>query len=749
MLFYSGVTQRVGNVDAGNTVTDFLELERARGITIQSAAITFHWPLPQNCLPGTQPTTVNLIDTPGHQDFRFEVDRCLPGLDGAVCIIDSVKGVEAHTERVWASAQEFFIPRIIFCNKMDRDGASFKRAVTEIGTRLRGWPLVCQIPWWEKSHFVGVIDVINEVGWKWKSEKQKTSYDQEELRELLSTSNRSLLDEIKTARKRLVEGLADYDDVIMDEFLAENTDIPTPMLKQAIKRAISNGDGRVIPIFLGSSARHIGVEPLMDAIVDYLPNPSERPDVEVQVGSEKHRLGQLLQEAGKKSNVASVASVFKVSNHPKEGVISFVRIYHGTLTRQSSTYDTNIGKLERPLGILQLSASQTRDVQELTVGQIGAIKGLRYSRSGDTLLTMTGGKTAVEPIRSIKIRPPEIPPAVAFARISPFGKMAADLLEVALENKSREDPSLRWSRDLTTDEFTIQGMGKLHLEVSLHDIRQRRDIEAEYGDVDVDYKECVTGPAMTQHVVLDKVINNVAGKVACTITVEAATGRKEGRGVVEKDGNVFHIEIPRPENGIPYSFAKEEARLQMMNGALAAVARGPRRGSPVHGCRIHMLLDTTPEALHRPTPHHFSVLGRVAVERVLRDAFKNNQMGLFEPVMLAHFICPEDVAGLVQQDITSGAGGRVLEMADRSSEPGEGDNITAARIYTPPDPWDCITSLRDKRVFSRVVEIVAKVPFKEMLDYDSRLRSRTAGRHSLTMQFDSFDRVVGKREKGL
>ncbi|RCI09342.1 hypothetical protein L249_3697 [Ophiocordyceps polyrhachis-furcata BCC 54312] len=753
MLFYSGVTQRVGNVDAGNTVTDFLELERARGITIQSAAITFNWPLPQDCPPGAQPKTVNLIDTPGHQDFRFEVDRCLPVLDGAVCIIDSVKGVEAHTERVWASAQEFNIPRIVYCNKMDREGASFKRSILEIATRLRGWPLVCQLPWWEKENFVGVIDVIHEVGYRWKSDKIKTRYGPEELRELLSSANKNLLAEIQVARDRLVEGLAEFDDAIMNEFLAENPKIPASLLTQAIKRVISKGDGRLIPVFAGSSSRHIGIEPLMDAITDYLPSPSDRPDVEVQVDSSKHRLGEVLKGAGKKGNVASVASVFKVSNHPKEGVISFVRVYHGTLIRQSPTFNTNLGKSERPYGILQISASQTRDIQELCVGQIGALKGLRSARSGDTLLTMSSGKTAVDPIRRIQIRPPDIPPPVAFAQVNPFGKVAADLLQAALENKSREDPSLRWNRDIATDEFTIQGMGKLHLEISLHSMKQRKDIDAQYGDVEVDYKECVTGPTPSHHIVFDKALNGIPGKAACTVALEPiellGQGRKESRNSIEKDGNMFQVEIPKPENGGPLPFHREDARMQLINGALAAVARGPRRGFPLQGCRVSIVLDTSEGAYDRPTAGHFSILGKMAVDTALKDALGKQQVAVLEPVMLAHFMCPEDAAGLVQHDITSVAGGQVLEIADRSSEPTDGDFVDTSRIYTPPDPWDAITSLRDKRAVNRVVEIVAKVPYKNMLDYDSRLRSTTAGRHTVTMSFDSFARVVGKRERDL
>ncbi|KAK5998533.1 Ribosome-releasing factor 2 [Cladobotryum mycophilum] len=755
MLYYSGVTQRVGDVDSGNTVTDFLELERERGITIQSAAITFHWPREQDCAPGTQPNSINLIDTPGHQDFRFEVDRCLPILDGAVCIIDSVKGVEAHTERVWASAQEFQIPRIMYCNKLDREGASFKKAVLEIGARLKGWPLVCQIPWWEKEEFVGVIDVIDGVGYRWKSERQKTRYSPEDLKDLLSKSNPNLLEEMQTARQRLIEGLAEFDESIMDEFLAENDNIPGPLLKTAIRKAIQNGDGRLIPVFAGSSFRHIGVEPLMDAITDYLPNPAERPDVEVRVAGIKQQLQQVLRGKGKKNggaSVASVASVFKVFNHPKEGVLSFVRVYHGTLTRNSPSFNTNMLVQERPMGILQISALKTQDIQELSVGQIGALRGLKKARTGDTLITMANNKPIAEDLRHVQIRPPEIPPPVAFLQVDPYGNVAAQQLEVALESASREDPSLRWSRNTKTEQFTIQGMGKLHLDVSLYNMRQKHKIDAEFGPIEVDYKECVTTTTPPQRATYDRPVAGKNGKATCTAVLEPIDPDGQGKLLesdIERDGNVYHIEIPLGDSHNVISFDVDEARQQLLNGAIAGLARGPRRASPIHGCHITVTLDTSTEALETPTGGHFSSVSRTAVQAALRDAFDRNQIGVLEPIMLTHITCPEAAAGTVQHDITAGAGGQVLEVNDRSAESTGDDLIDVSRIYAPPDPYDSVTSLKGKKSTARMVEIVAKVPYKEMLNYDEHLRSKTAGRHSMTMSFDSFARVVGHREKGL
>lgn len=679
----------------------------------------------------------------------------MPILDGAVCIIDSVKGVEAHTERVWGSAHEFSIPRIVYCNKLDREGASFRKSVLEIGSRLKGWPLVCQIPWWEKEHFVGVIDIINRVGYRWKSERDMKYYDTAQLKEKLTASNGELWTEVNLARQALIEGLADHDDVIMEEFLAENDNISAEMIKGAVRRAIRSGDGKVIPVFAGSSFRHIGVQPLMDAITDYLPNPAERPDVDVRIGAVKHKLKDILAQKhkkGKGAEVASVASVFKVSHHPKEGVISFVRVYHGTMTKNASSFNTHVLAVERPMGILQIAADKTQDIQELHVGQIGALRGLKKARTGDTLITTVGNKAIGENMKHVQIRPPEIPPPVAFLQVDPYGLVAAQELEIALENASREDPSLRWSRNSKTDQFTIQGMGKLHLDVSLHNMRRKHKIDAEFGPIEVDYKESVTAPTQQQNVVFDKSVAGKTGKVGCSVTLEPLQPHHAELApdtTFDRDGNLYNIELPVPENADRQPFDSDDAQHQLLNGAIAGMARGPRRASPVHGCYVSVVLDTSDGALVTPTGGHFSTASRNGVQAALREAFDRQQIGILEPVMLVNIVCPEAVAGTVQHDITAAAGGQILEVTDRSAESSSDELIDVSKIYAPPDPYDSVTSLRKKRTSARTTEIVAKVPYKEMLDYDDHLRSKTAGRHSMTMAFDSFAKVVGHRDKEL
>jgi elongation factor G len=292
MLYYSGMTRRIGDVDDGSTVTDFLPAERARGITIQSAAVTFHWPpesfgVKEEESAGKRSRvshTVNLIDTPGHADFTFEVLRSLRILDGAICVLDGVAGVEAQTEKVWAQARQYNIPRIVFVNKLDRDGAAFGRTVKEIGSRLHGWPVVCQIPWFEggKGQFCGVADAITLSALKWQGGDGKTikTFTLEEL----DAEEAELGLELRKARLAIVELLCEHDEELLSAWLEADDDvmaISAQSIRDSLRRCILDGSGTVIPVFAGASFRNIGVQPLLDAVDDLLPAPLERPPAEI------------------------------------------------------------------------------------------------------------------------------------------------------------------------------------------------------------------------------------------------------------------------------------------------------------------------------------------------------------------------------------------------------------------------------------------------------------------------------------
>lgn len=666
-------------------------------------------------------------------------------LDGAVCIIDGVEGVEAHTERVWSSAQEHNIPRIVFVNKLDRDGASFRRSVMDIGTRLNCMPIVCQIPWYNKEEdFTGVVDVLSRTVFQWADRKLTVSPFTPEM-------DPNLAKELDLARENLIAVLADQDEVIMDLFLEAPETITNQHIKDAIRRVVSTGDGAVVPVFAGASLRSIGVEPLLDAVVDYLPSPDERPEVVVRSGTKNLPLSEVLKKTvdrGGHQRLAAVASVFKVFNHPKEGLLSFVRIYAGHLPKNAAPWNTHMLQVERPMGLVQIDAAKTHNIDQLGTGQIGALRGLKFARTGDTLITTVGHKAVPDEAKHIQIRPPEIPPPVAFLAIDPFGLVAANELQTALQNTSREDPSLRWSRDEKTDQFIIQGMGKLHLDVIVHGLKQKYKIDAAFGDIEVDYKEYLSSPTRSHEAVFDRVLANKAGTVVCSAVLEPIEEHHRGsllESTVEREGNIFHIQIPLPESG-DLPFNPEESRQQMLNGAIAALARGPRRGSPVHGCHITLTLDI--EATKTPSGGHFSGAARRAVQDALKDAYTKGQIGILEPIMKVIITCPESAAGVVQHDISAAAGGHVLEVKDLSGEIVTEGSVDVSSIYAPPDPYDAITSLKKKSTMRRV-QITAKVPFKEMIDYDSHLRSKTGGRHSMTMSFDSLAKVTGYRDKNV
>lgn len=733
-------------------------MERERGITIQSAAITFRWPVPEE---GTSAHShiINLIDTPGHQDFRFEVDRCLPILDGAICIIDGVKGVEANTERVWEAARDFHIPRLLFINKMDRDGASFRKSVFDVSLKLRGLPLVCNIPWWSKEKFTGVIDVIDFVGYKWHADKSSAIiYEPQKLKAQLQDKP-ELSEEIRLAREKLVEQLCDRDDLLMSKFLEADEAgqaLSSEDIKAAIRRLVIKGDGSVIPVFAGASLKNMGVEPLLDAVCDYLPSPRDRPEVEVHIGPEKMPLKNALSRTEEpedskshrkaRPKVGTIASVFKVLNDPIKGLISFVRVYHGEISRRTSLWNTSVHMFEKPSNLMQISANKSHDIQHLVEGQIGAITGLKGARTGDTLLSYPQHKLPPTAVKSLAIRPAHIPPAVAFVSIEAPSLSAAQTIEVTLNKVSKADPSLRWNKDEVTDQFILSGMGKLHLDVAKHDLKTNYKIDALWGGIEVDYKECVTRKMKPYHSIFDKVVAGKEGKAGCLVTIaplEDHHGDYLTEFCFEREGNVIHIDIPIGLGGL--RFDPEEVRPQLLNGALAALARGPRRGSPLHRTHITIQFDSERDYFGNISGSHYVGAAYKAVREALREAHANQAVGLMEPVMKVHLTCPEDAAGVVQHDITSAAGGQVLEISDANNEHEEGIDIS--EVYAPPDPYDTVRSLKPKEGVTRMLEIFARVPLKSMLDYDEHLRSKTKGRHSIIMELDTFERIIGHREK--
>lgn len=750
-------------------------MERERGITIQSAATSFNWPRAEDLPTGSEAKIINLIDTPGHQDFQYEVLRCMPVLDGAVCVMDSVKGVEAHTERVWAAAQQFRIPRIIFVNKLDRDGASFRKSVLDIASRLKAWPLVCQIPWWAGDDFVGVIDVIQRVGYKWSSGSAKKFYNPTSLKSALASDNPDLLAEVDRAREQLIERLCEVDDEIAMEFADHGADLSNETVKLSIRRAISDGNGSVAPVFAGASLRNIGVEPLLDAVMDYLPNPAERPPIEVRTALGVQKMEDVLrQQAAKLKNKVSniaVASVFKVISDPHKGMLSFVRVYHGTLQRHATMWNSTQRFPEKPMSMMQILANKHIDIPHLSVGSIGALAGLKRARTGDTLV-VTPEKGSETVLKSIQIRPAIIPPAVTFISIEPFSQTHENMLEKALTDASREDPSLRWSKDEKAGQYILSGMGLLHLEVAIDGLK-KYNIDALFGTIQVDYKECINFPTKPEHYVLDRPVAGKPGKAAGSVTLEPINVEVQIPGEswkeraarigyadlvsqdefyhysIERDGNIISVNIVHPVDD-PKNFDIDVVSHNLQNGAIAALYRGPRKGYPLYGCNIEIVIECQKDFFGLASPSHYQQVGFHAVRNALKNAQDADGVGLMEPVMKVEIICPEAVAAQVRHDLTSRHGGQVHETEDLNEGASGDGEIVLDEVYAPPDPYESVSSLRgNKKGSTRTLKLKAKVPLKDMLNYDQHLRSLTEGRHSIQMELDTFARVTANREKFL
>ncbi|KAH7061174.1 P-loop containing nucleoside triphosphate hydrolase protein [Macrophomina phaseolina] len=836
MLYYSGFTRRLGDVDEGSTVTDFLPAERARGITIQSAAVSFHWP-PLSATPDqdasahsggklTLPSSsishnINLIDTPGHADFTFEVLRSLRILDGAVCILDGVAGVEAQTEQVWKQVNQYQIPRIIFVNKLDRDGAAFERTIKEIGVRLHGWPAVCQIPWWKDGtgKLVGVGDAVHLRGMLWEEGGDGKTIRMHPLEEL-HVVNSSLAAELKRARIALVELLSEHDDEMVEKFLEYDEDhlaIPSLEIVRSLRRCILQRPQKVIPTYAGASFRNIGVQPLLDAVVDLLPSPEERPDAEVKLGSLNGGLKDLFsgklaltppQQAkrGKKavgktnpqaisviSKLQACALAFKVVNDNKRGVLVYVRVYSGALTRNTVLFNTNLGISEKVPRLLKMYANDAVEVEEIPAGQIGVIPGLKHARTGDTLIVYTGAHPKVGPpvpINTLQLRPIAVPPPVFFTSVEPHSlseeKHLTDMLSVLL----REDPSLQVSLDSESGQTHLAGMGELHLEIASDRLLNDFKVKASTGAIEIGYREAVTNDSTACTETFAREVAGRHASASCTASVsplDTLAPPQSGEDdlhitTIPLDSkNVLIINHPTfdtsgmptstPDSGsgsLPETLPWPTILHSLKTGASAALARGPTHRFPVYSTTVTITLDPSTHITPDTTPAALSGAARLAVVAALRNAASKSADGnaLMEPVMRVTIAVNESDLGAVVHDISSARGGSVLSLDTDTSITLAGNEASAVsphhaelredepllidpnKIYAPPDPFGSTGQVENGGSggsHDRQRQITARVPLKEMVGYLRHLRSLTKGRGTFVMSVDRFERVTGPR----
>ncbi|KAI5300335.1 hypothetical protein KEM56_002535 [Ascosphaera pollenicola] len=835
MLYYSGFTRAIGDVDDGSTVTDFLPAERARGITIQSAAITFNWP-PTQLLPGDDevqdisllptvdglreqglprssvPHVINLIDTPGHADFTFEVLRSLRILDGAVCILDGVAGVEAQTEKVWHQASRYQIPRIVFINKLDREGAAFGRTVKEIASKLAGWPVVCQIPWFEKGEgrFQGVGDAIHLRALSYPEEGDGKKPNMHNL-EQLEKEDPDLAEEIKKARVALIELLSEHDDQLVECFLENDGDhmavAPLDII-DSLRRCLQKPATRIIPVFAGASFKNIGVQPLLDAVINLLPSPTERPDPEVTIGHTKGGLETLLtgnlkldesssaktsKKKGKSHSPPSASAIktslakleacalaFKVVNDPKRGVLVYVRVYSGELTRNSALFNTSLQLSERGPRLLKMYANDAVEVPSVKAGNIAVITGLKFARTGDTLLQFPGNKpTPPQPLNTLQLRPIDVPSAVFFASVEPHSLSEEKNLHEALALLLREDPSLHVTQDEESGQTLLSGMGELHLEIARDRLVKDLKAKASMGSISIGYRECISQASAEVSKVWDKDVAGKKGKAGCTAQVEpleySDVDGLEGVWFSQVvDGNRITVVSPElaeeeeqsnsssnrnSESILPPHLNLATLKTALVNGGVAALARGPNHAYPMHSTHVRLTLS--------PTEHLFgsdsslpaiSTAARVATQAALREMA--GSATLMEPVMNVTISVNEASMGAVIHDISSARGGHILSLdeeddggaaAKESSEDEMADlpPIDLSKVYAPKDPSGAVAVSSDGQAGSAVRQIKARVPLKEMVGYLKHLRSLTAGRGTFVMSVDRFEKMSGQRVKAL
>ncbi len=458
-MFYTGKTYRMGSVDEGTTVTDWMEQERERGITIVSAAVSAEW-------KGYQ---INIIDTPGHIDFTAEVQRSLRVLDGGIVIFDAVQGVEPQSETVWRQADRYKVPRICFVNKMDRVGASYERTMDMIRERLGANPIAVQLPIGAEANFKGAVDLILNKAIIWEDDLGK------EPKELdIPVDLRKQADEM---RDRMIEQIAETDDDLTLKYL-EGEEISVEELKTALRQAVISG--KATPVFCGSSLRNKGVQPLLDAVIDYLPSPAEIPPVQ----GENPRTGEIVDRAPDDDAPLS-ALVFKIVTDPYVGRLAYIRVYSGKLSQGTMVYNSVKESRERIGRLLRMYADRREDINEVMAGDIGAVLGLKNSFTGDTLCDASN---------TILLENITFPEPVISVAIEPKTTADQDKMGDALRKLSEEDPTFRVRADEDTGQTIISGMGELHLEVLVDRMLREFRVQARVGRPQVSYRESITRP---------------------------------------------------------------------------------------------------------------------------------------------------------------------------------------------------------------------------------------------------------------
>ena len=610
ILYYTGITHKIGEVHEGTATMDWMEQEQERGITITSAATTCFWE--RNGVDHR----INIIDTPGHVDFTMEVERSLRVLDGAVAVFDGVAGVEPQSETVWRQADKYGVPRICFINKLDRAGASFDRSFESIITRLGANPVALQIPIGLEDQLKGVVDLIAMKGLIWKDETKGSEYEVVDIPEDLKA-------DAAAAREKLIEAVASIDDDLMHKYL-EGEEISEAEIRKALRAGTI--DLKLVPVVTGSAFKNKGVQTLLDAVVDFLPSPLDVPPVE---GMNPKNDEPETRPADASAPFSGL--VFKIMADKHLGQLSFVRIYSGTIKAGSYAFNPIKGSKERVGRLMRMHANKREDIEDASAGEIIAIGGMKQVTTGDTVC---------DDNKPIILEKMEFPAPVIRVAVEPKTRQDQDKLGVALNRLAQEDPSFNVSTDQETGQTIIAGMGELHLEIIVDRMKREFGVEANVGKPQVAYRETITKPAAGKEV-YKKQTGGRGQYGHVEIEIEPAPG----------EGFVFENEITG--GAIPREYIKP-----VEQGIRDAMERGFLAGYEMVDIKVRLIFGSYHEV--DSDERSFHIAGSLAFQ----DAVKKAGPVLLEPIMRVEVVTPNDYTGAVNGDLNSRRG-RIESMEPR------------------------------------------------------------------------------------
>ena len=654
ILFYTGITYKIGEVHDGAAVMDWMEQEQERGITITSAATKCEW----------KGHTIQIIDTPGHVDFTVEVERNLRVLDGAVAVYDGVAGVEPQTETVWRQADKYGVPRMCFVNKLDRTGADFFRCVQMMRDRLNATPLVLQLPIGNESDFIGVVDLLEMRALTWRGETVKgEDYTVEEI-------PAELAEQAAEYREKLLETLSEVDDEVLEKYL-EGEELSVETLKAAIRRATVAD--KINPVLCGSAFKNKGIQPMLDAVIDYLPSPLDIPAIEGTAPD-----GETPLQRKPSVNEPFAALAFKIQTDRHLGKLTYLRIYSGKIDAGSQVVNSTKDRKERIGKIYQMHANKRQERESARAGDIIAVQGLKQTTTGDTLC---------DPQNPVILESMAFPEPVIDVAIEPKTKADQEKLSTAIQRLAEEDPTFRVRNDEETGQTVISGMGELHLDILVDRMRREFNVEANVGKPQVAYRETIRKKVERVEYTHKKQTGGSGQYAKVVVTLEPLP--------LASDGPTYEF-----VNAITGGRIPKEYIPSVDAGAQDAMQFGVLAGYPLVGLRLTLVDGQYHEV------DSSEMAFKIAGSMVLKEAARQASPALLEPMMSVEVTTPEEYMGDVIGDLNSRRG-TIQAMEERGG--------------------------------ARVVR--ALVPLSEMFGYVGDLRSKTQGRASYSMQFDSYAEV--------